>query len=119
MSDAISAIRGVFDTINPFSLNNIVIYFVWLVVYTLTVMAIWRSDRRWVRLVCLILNQFFSIGIVVSYTVTLVLAVTYWKASLAVFLVTAVLGWWMFRERRRPADMGELTSENDDGPVYR
>jgi hypothetical protein len=92
--------RSVVDTLNPFNRGNIVLYFTWIVVYTFTWVAVWRSERSWFRFVCFAINQLFSIGILISWSLTVILAYAYWQASLAVFAGTGAAGLFMFRRRR-------------------
>lgn len=97
MEEFVSAIKGVFDNLNPFNIGNLTIYFSWLVVYTFTLTAIWRSKRGFVRLFCFIANQLFSIGIILSWALTVILAYTYWIASLGTIAATLVVSWYLFR----------------------
>ena len=100
MDEVVSSIKGVFDTLNPFNAGNLVIYFTWLVVYIFTLVDLWRSHRRIVRLICFLINQVFSIGVILSWTLTALLAYTYWIASLGTIVIALVLAWWTFREKR-------------------
>ena len=111
MDDVIGAVKGVFDTLNPFSLGNLIVYFTWLVVYVFTLIAIWRSNNRWIRVLCLIFNQVFALGMFVSYTLAVVLTVTYWQAALGTVIGTVVLAWWVFRTRKPPVERGERTGD--------
>jgi len=97
MSDIVKAITGVFDNLNPFNIGNLIIYFSWIVVYTFTLTAIWRSHRGFVRLLCFIANQVFSIGIILSWSLTVILAYTYWIASLGTIAATLIISWYLFR----------------------
>ena len=58
--------HSVVDPLDPFNRGNIVLYFTWIVVYTFTGVAVWRSERSWLRFVCFVINQLFSIGILIS-----------------------------------------------------
>jgi len=100
MNEVVSSIRNLFDTLNPFNAGNLVIYFTWLVVYIFTLVAIWRSNSRIVRLISFLINQLFSIGVILSWTLTALLAYTYWIASLGTIVVTLVLSWWLFRTKK-------------------
>jgi hypothetical protein len=91
--------RSIVDPLNPFNRGNIVLYFAWIVTYTFTWVAIWRSERAWFRFVCFLVNQVFSIGILLSWTLTIILAYAYWQASLAAFALTAAIGLFLFRRR--------------------
>jgi hypothetical protein len=97
----VNALTGIFDQLNPFNLGNLVIYFAWLVVFTFTTIAIWRADRAWIRLLCYAVNQVFSIGIVLSWTLTSLLAYTFWKASIGAVVASAVVAFFVFSDRGR------------------
>ncbi|MEA2779405.1 MAG: hypothetical protein QOK29_949 [Rhodospirillaceae bacterium] len=89
----------VFDQLNPFSLGNIIVYFTWLVVYSFTLVAVWRSPKAWVRLCCLLVNQLFSVGVLISWSLTILLAYTYLLQSAIVCIVVAGTTFYLFRER--------------------
>jgi hypothetical protein len=91
--------RSIVDPLNPFNRGNIVLYFAWIVVYTFTWVAVWRSERSWFRFLCFLVNQLFSIGVLMSWTLTVILAYAYWQASLAAFAGTAAASLFMFRRR--------------------
>jgi hypothetical protein len=107
MNEIVSSIKGLFDNLNPFNTGNLVIYFSWLVVYVFTLVAIWRSNSRIVRLVCFLLNQIFSIGVILSWTLTALLAYTYWIASLGAIVITLICSWWVFRTKPKEDPMEE------------
>ena len=100
MSDLWNAVQGVFDQLNPMSTPNLIIFFTWLIIYLFTAMAIWRSERRWVRFVCFLTNQIFSMGFLISVKDVVVPALTLWVESLCVALATIVLSAWLFRSRK-------------------
>ena len=87
--------------LNPYSPGNIIVFFVWIVVYTYTAIAVWRSERAWVRFVCFVVNQVFSIGVINTVAATAALAVTYWHEALAAFAVTGAGSLYLFRRRGR------------------
>ena len=107
MNEIVSSIKGLFDNLNPFNTGNLVIYFSWLVVYVFTLVAIWRSNSRIVRLACFLLNQIFSIGVILSWTLTALLAYTYWIASLGAIVITLICSWWVFRTKPKEDPMEE------------
>ena len=107
MNEIVTSIKGIFDNLNPFNVGNLVIYFSWLVVYVFTLVAIWRSNSRLVRLLCFLINQVFSIGVILSWTLTALLAYTYWIASLGAVVITLVLSWWVFRSGSPKSDEQE------------
>jgi len=62
---------------------------------------VWRCPLPWFRILCLVVNQVFSIGILLSWRLAALLAVTYWRESLLVLAVTGIGSFWLFRRRRR------------------
>lgn len=117
MEGFVSGIRGVFDNLNPFNTGNLILYFAWLFIYCFSLMAIWRSNSKLVRLSCWVLSQGFSVGFVLSYSLTVLLAVTYWKASIATVVATLVFGWWVFRTREPAPDQTTAPAPRV-GPVF-
>ena len=91
--------HSVVDPLDPFNRGNIVLYFTWIVVYTFTGVAVWRSERSWFRFICFVVNQLFSIGILISWSLTIILAYAYWQESLAAAATTAAAGLFLFRRR--------------------
>jgi hypothetical protein len=100
MSDIQRVFTGFFDQLNPFSLGNLVYYFAWLTIYTFTLVAVWRSHRSWVRFICFVVNQVFSLGVAISYVLTGLLAYTYWLPSALVVLGVGGTTFHLFRRRR-------------------
>jgi hypothetical protein len=92
-------IGDIVEQLDPFNPGNQLIYYTWLVVYTFTGIAVWRSSRPWFRFFCFLVNQAFSIGILLSTVLTVAMAVRYWQISLAVFAATAAISLFMFRRR--------------------
>lgn|SRR5690606_22527543 len=95
---------GFFDQFNPYNSANLTVYFTWLVVYVATWIAVWRSPRSWLRFLCFIANQIFSIGIVISWSLAVIIAVRYWIPSLVVVLLTAGVTLYFFRTRKVPKE---------------
>jgi hypothetical protein len=91
--------RSIVDPLNPFNRGNIVLFFTWIVTYTFTGVAVWRSERSWFRFLCFLVNQLFSIGILISWSLTLILGYAYWREALATFAVTAAISLFLFRRR--------------------
>jgi hypothetical protein len=100
MSQLTAGFGRVLDELNPYNSGNLVLYFSWLVVYTYTAVAIWRSRRPWYRFLCFLVNQLFSVGVILSWTLTGLLAYTYWRESLGALAGTAVLSFAGFHWRR-------------------
>jgi hypothetical protein len=91
---------GFFDQLNPYNRANLTVYFAWLIVYVSTWIAVWRSPRAWFRFFCFIANQAFSIGIVISWSLAVLIAVRYWIPSLLAALLTAGATLYFFRRRQ-------------------
>ena len=100
MNDFLREFTGFFDRLNPFSLSNLVFYFAWLAIYGFTLVAVWRSHLAWVRFVCFVINQVLSIGVLISWSLTVLLAYTYWLPSALVFLGVTGSTFYLFRRRR-------------------
>ena len=99
MDDLGRAFTGFFDQLDPFSLGNLVYYFTWLTIYSVTLVAVWRSHRAWLRFICFVINQVLSIGVVISYTLTALLAYTYWLPSALVFFGAGGTTFYLLRRR--------------------
>ncbi len=96
MNGFVNTIAGVFDQLDPFNIGNLILYFAWVAIFSFTIVGLWRSHRRWVRLLCYMVNQVCSIGILVSLTITVLLAYTYWWQSLTAAAVSIALAWRCF-----------------------
>jgi hypothetical protein len=94
-------LREIAEQLNPYNTGNQVLYYGWLIVYTFTWVAIWRSTRPWLRFLCFLVNQLFSVGILLSTVLTVAFIISFWKESLAVFVATAALSLLLFRRRRQ------------------
>lgn len=103
----VNALTGVFDQLNPFNTGNLIVYFVWLTIWIFTAVGIWRSQRRWLRLVFFAINQALSVGIVLSWTITALLAWTYWQWSLGAAAASGLLAVWLFRDPRKKQPKGK------------
>ncbi len=101
MPDFLRGIQDVFDQLDPFSFGNRIVYFCWLALYSFTLVAVWRSRHSWVRLLCFVLNQVLSIGVVISWSLTVLLAYTYWMPSAAMFVTIAGGTLYLFRGKKR------------------
>jgi len=93
--------HSVIDVLNPYSPGNVILFFTWVVVYTFTSIAVWRSERAWFRFICFVVNQIFSIGVLNTLVSTATLAWTYWHQALGAFVVTGASSLFLFRRRRR------------------
>jgi hypothetical protein len=99
LQELYDSVRVVLEQLNPYNTGNQILYYVWLVVYTFTWVAIWRSKRPWLRFLCFVVNQLFSVGILMSTIVTVAFIISFWIETLAVFIVTAAISLFLFRRR--------------------
>ena len=117
MAQLVANIQSVFDQLNPFNTGNLVLYFAWLVTLGLTTMGVWRCERGLVRLCCLGVNQAMSIGFVLSWTLTALLAYTFWWQSVAAFSASLVVGFLLFSPRRRAGGKSRRTARTGGSPI--
>lgn len=115
MQRVVADITSVFDQLNPFNAGNLILFFGWLAVFTFTTVAVWRCPLPWFRFLCFVVNQVFSIGILLSWTLTVLLAVTYWRESLLVLAVTGMGSFWLFRRRHRAVAGNDPPGQVRDG----
>jgi hypothetical protein len=115
MQRVVAEITSVFDQLNPFNTGNLILFFGWLAVFTFTTVAVWRCPLPWFRFLCFVVNQLFSIGILLSWTLTVLLAVTYWRESLLVLAGTGIGSFWLFRRRRPRVPAGVAPDQVRDG----
>ena len=101
MQDWIDQLHQIAEQLNPYNTGNQVLYYGWLVVYTFTWVAVWRSTRPWFRFLCFLVNQLFSVGILLSTILTIAFIISFWRESLAVFVATAAISLFLFRRRRQ------------------
>ncbi len=100
MHDWTDQLRQIAEQLNPYNTGNQVLYYGWLIVYTFTWVAIWRSTKPWLRFLCFLVNQLFSVGILLSTILTITFIISFWKESLAAFVATAAISLFLFRRRR-------------------
>ena len=91
---------GFFNQFNPYNSANLIAYFTWLIVYVATWITVWRSSLAWLRFVSFLLNQIFSVGILISWSLVILIAVRFWIPSLIVGLLTAGMTLFVFRRRQ-------------------
>jgi hypothetical protein len=99
LQEIYDSISVVLEQLNPYNTGNQILYYVWLVVYTFTWVAIWRSARPWLRFLCFVVNQIFSVGILMSAFLTVAFIISFWIETLAVFAATAAISLFLFRRR--------------------
>jgi hypothetical protein len=100
MPDLLRGVQDVFDQLDPFSLGNRIVYFCWLGLYSFTLVVVWRSRHSWVRFLCFLLNQILSVGVVISWSLTVLLAYTYWLPSAVIFVTIAGAALYLFRGKK-------------------
>jgi hypothetical protein len=101
LQEWIDQLHEIAEQLNPYNTGNQVLYYGWLVVYTFTWVAVWRSTRPWFRFLCFLVNQLFSVGILLSTVLTIAFIISFWRESLALFVATAAISLFLFRHRRQ------------------
>jgi hypothetical protein len=92
-------IQRIYDEVNPFRTGNLVLYYIWLVLYSFTLIAAWRAHGVRTRFACFVVNQALQIGVFISWSLTVLLAVTYWLPSLLTFVAVVGIAFYVLRER--------------------
>lgn len=90
-------IIGRFDPNDPV---NLTLFFSWVVIFTVTFAGVWRAPQRWARLLCYVVNQVASFGLLQAGVLTFAIFLGHWRETIAAACVTLVASCWMFRERR-------------------
>ena len=91
------------DVVSRFDPNdpvNLTLFFGWIFVFTVTFAGIWRAGRRWVRLLCYIVNQVVSFGMLQAGALTFAILLGYWRETIAAAGLTLLASCWLFGERR-------------------
>ncbi len=91
------SLTGLFDQLNPYNTGNMVLFFAWVSIFAFTMVGVWRCQTGWLRFCCFLVNQLFSVGVVVSLTVTALLAYTYWWQSIFAAVASGAAAWLVFR----------------------
>jgi hypothetical protein len=99
MESLVSQVQRVFDQMNPFNTGNLVLYYTWLVIYSATLIAAWRAHGVKTRFVCFVINQALQIGVFMSWSLTVLLAVTYWLPTLLTFVAVVAVTFYFLRGR--------------------
>ncbi len=94
-----SEIQRLYDEVNPYSTANLILYFAWLVGYSMTMVAAWRARSVWTRFICFVLNQALQVGIFMSWSLTLLLALSFWLPTLLVFAGVVSSTYYVLRAR--------------------
>ncbi|MCG8594304.1 MAG: hypothetical protein MI785_08000 [Kiloniellales bacterium] len=92
---------GLEASLNPYSEQQLTLFFTWLVVFTTSSVALIMADRRWLRLLAWVVCTCSSFGLWQAGWITLTIATSYWPAALAVVGTTAAGSFWFGRRRRR------------------
>jgi hypothetical protein len=99
MESLLASIQRIYDEVNPFSTGNLILYYTWLVIYSATLIAAWRAHGVKTRFVCFVVNQALQIGVFMSWSLTVLLAVTYWLPTLLTFLAVIAITFYLLRAR--------------------
>ena len=78
------------DDLNPLSGGNVLLYWFWLMIYCVTLVAAWRARRSMTRFLCFVLNQIIGVGLFMSWSETRALMATFWLPTL--LMSVAVIG---------------------------
>lgn len=74
------------DQLDPLNSGNVTLYFATLFVYVFTAVSIWLSNNWAWRFACFLLNQLFSVGFVISWTLVLIITYQYWPYAIAMVI---------------------------------
>ena len=99
MQYLVSQLQSIYDQLNPFSTGNIILYYAWLLIYSTTLVATWRARRAGTRFLAFLLNQVMQVGVFLSWSLTVVLAVTFWLPSLLLCIAVIATTFYVLREQ--------------------
>src|SRR5215470_18619850 len=99
MESLVSQVQRIFDQMNPFNTGNLILYYTWLVIYSTTLIAAWRAHGVKTRFVCFVVNQALQIGVFMSWSLTVLLAVTYWLPTVLTFVAVVAVTFYLLRGR--------------------
>ncbi|MFQ5972768.1 MAG: hypothetical protein ACE5Q3_10570 [Alphaproteobacteria bacterium] len=108
MYDPLEFVSDLVGRFNPNDPVNLTLFYTWLVVFTFTFMGLWRAPRRWVRLVCYVVNQAVSFGMLQAGVVTVAILFGRWREALVAGAMTFLLSWWLFADRRPRLRVGKV-----------
>lgn len=114
LQEVLGSFRAMVDQLNPLSKGNVTLYFVWLTLYIVTATAVWRAERRWLRGICFLLNQVFSVGVLISLLNVVVPAIFFWAESLAAAAAAFVGTAFLCRKRKKAPDATPDTAISPD-----
>ena len=99
LSDFVGGLEAV---VNPLSEQQLFLFFLWLLLFTGSSVALVMAERRLTRFFAWLVNSLFSFGMFQAGLVSLAIAVAYWQGTLAVALASAVCtGIFCHRQSRR------------------
>lgn len=114
MYDPLEFVSDLVGRFNPNDPVNLTLFYLWLVIFIFTFTGIWRASRRWVRLVCYVVNQAVSFGMLQAGVVTAAILFGRWREALVACAVTFAVSCWLFAEqwpRLRVGKVGALAGE--------
>ena len=91
---------GLEASVNPYSEQQIFLFFVWLVVFTAASVTVIMAERRMFRLIAWLVGTVFSFGLLQAGWITVTIAASYWPAAIAATAGTAASSIWIGRRRR-------------------
>jgi hypothetical protein len=92
------SLSSLIDDFNPLSQGNILLYWFWLMIYSVTLVAAWRARRSMTRFLCFILNTIMQVGLFISWSMTKVLMTTFWLPTLLMSLAVIGTTFYITRE---------------------
>jgi len=84
--------------LNPLSQGNVLLYWFWLMIYSVTLVATWRAHRSMTRFLCLVLNTIMGVNLFISWSITKVLITTFWLPTLLMSLAVIGTTFYVTRE---------------------
>lgn len=99
MTSITSFIDGLFAVVNPWSPQQVFLFFLWLFLFTASSVALIMSQRRVTRFCAWMVNSLFSFGMLQAGIVSVAIAATHWQVALAVAGLTAGASVYACRRR--------------------
>jgi hypothetical protein len=108
MYDPLEFVSDLVGRFNPNDPVNLTLFCLWLVVFIFTFTGLWRAPRRWIRLLCYVVNQAVSFGMLQAGVVTVAILFGRWREALVASAVTLAVSCWLFADRRPRLRIGKL-----------
>ena len=99
MTSITSFVDGLYAVVNPWSPQQLFLFYLWLFLFTGSSVALIVSERRLTRLFAWVVNSLFSFGMLQAGIVSVAIAATHWQVALAVAALTACGSFYACRPR--------------------